>query len=173
MHKFDKDGALAMLTDDYFNTFKRQIGNFKEQLDLKSTQLNAMHEKQGELRAYARELKDRAETLYNDKAEAMPPQLINAPTSLKETNDLQKSQVVHQENELLLLQGQLEQALAEVSMLKNLMRKGGQLKENDQVQLAQDKVKALQEQVGVQNARIKELEAILEKTDNEKAKLET
>jgi hypothetical protein len=37
MHKLDQDESLSMLTDEYVNSFKRQIQYLKEQLDIKTT----------------------------------------------------------------------------------------------------------------------------------------
>jgi predicted nuclease with TOPRIM domain len=61
-----------MLTDEFLNTFKRQNQYLKEQLDIKTTQNKDLHAKQEELRAYARELKERAESLYTAKGDPMP-----------------------------------------------------------------------------------------------------
>lgn len=63
----------------------------KEQLDLKTSHNKALHAKQEELRAYARELKERAETLYTAKGEAMPQSLLNPPVPLKEMGEVSKS----------------------------------------------------------------------------------
>lgn len=54
-------------------------------------------------------------------------------------------------------------------MLKNLMKKGGQLNQNEQVKMAEEKIKALQEQLLQENTKVKELEETLEKIKNEKS----
>jgi hypothetical protein len=66
-------------------------------------------------------------TLYSEKGVTMPEQLLNAPASLKESDEVRSSQAVHFENEVLLLQGQNESLTKEIKMMKDLMAKGGQM----------------------------------------------
>ena len=58
----------------------------------------------------------------------MPSSLLKAPCSL--TQEEQKT-IIHPENEVLLLTGQVEQLNAELAMMKGLLNKGGQIKEDD------------------------------------------
>jgi len=46
-----------------------------------------------------------------------------------------------------MLQGQVEQLNAEVAMLKSFMKKGGQLGANEQLKMAEDKIKSLQDHI--------------------------
>lgn len=169
--KHDK-GDVKNLPDDYINAYKRQIECLKEQLDQKSDELKALHDKQAELRQYAAELKERAETVFSDAGEDMPPQLANAPASIKETND-DKAKEVHWENEAMLLRGQVEQLEAEIAMLKELLKKGGQLKESEESKLFEDKLNALRAQLEQAQERIKELEGMLKAVTQEKNQLES
>lgn len=42
---YDKDKVIPQLTDDFINSFKRQIQDLKDHLDLKTTQNKALHDK--------------------------------------------------------------------------------------------------------------------------------
>ena len=116
MQKHD-NGDIATLNKDYINSFKRQIQCLKEQLDKQSSHNRALHDKQAELRQYSSELKERAESLYIKQGLDMPESIANAPASLMENDKLQKSKEVFWENESAVLQGQVDQLYAEITML--------------------------------------------------------
>ena len=145
--------------------------NQKEQLDLKSTQLRQLHEKQAELRSYAAAVKGRAETVYAEKGMEMPESLRNAPLSLYESDDLRKSKEVHWENEANLFRGQNGQLYAEIKLLKDILRDNGQFNPRDETRFAEEKINSLHEMVELETKRVKELELKLEMTDRERSKL--
>ena len=58
-------------------------------------------------------------------------------------------------------------------MLKGLLKKGGQIKNDDQVKMAEDKLKLVQEQLRQESQKVKEIQDLLDKTMEERTLLKS
>ena len=126
--KFDQEDGLGNLSDDYIDSYKREIENLKQLLEKKDQQVGELLSKNGGLRAYAGDLKEDLEKKYASDGKVMPRELSDAPESLSPRNqksiteELKKSMERRDE---ILTNGRIEQLEAETEMLKQQIKSGG------------------------------------------------
>ena len=84
--RYDRDDGLNKLTDDYIDSYKKQIENLNETLDVKDNQTAEYLSKLGQLKDYSSQLKSELERLYGKEGKVMDQSLQNAPTALNTDN---------------------------------------------------------------------------------------
>ena len=120
--RYDKDANLDTLTDDYINSFKREVENLKQLLEKKDQQVLELLYKNEQLKAYASELKNDLQKKYSAEGKVMPRDLQEAPEALSPRKDeisLKKEMKKSKERrDEVLKTGLIEQLQAENDMLK-------------------------------------------------------
>lgn len=79
---------MSRLSTDVIDSYKRQIADLNQMLDLKDDQVMELHGKIANLNEYAQSLKSEVERLYSKEGKVLPEDLANAPSNLSQ--DMQK-----------------------------------------------------------------------------------
>ena len=85
--RYDQENNIDRLTDDYVDSFKKQIDNLNQLLTKKEQQIAQLMDKNSSLKAYSNDLKEDLSKKYSDAGEVMPRELSDAPVALSPRND--------------------------------------------------------------------------------------
>ena len=87
--RYDQEEGLDQITDDYINSFKKEVDDLQDLLDRKDSQVSELMHKVEGLKAYAEKLKADLEAKYSAEGSVMPRELQDAPEALSPRKDAQ------------------------------------------------------------------------------------
>ena len=144
--RYDRDEALGKLSDDYIGSYKRQIDNLNETLDVKESQTAEYLTKLSQLKDYSSQLKAELERLYSKEGKVLDKELQTAPVALNQDSEklirdeLGKSRDKRAE---INTNARIEQLEKENQMLKEQVEQGGLADTNEMLRMAEEKNKLL------------------------------
>ena len=126
--RYDQEEGLDQITDDYINSFKKEVSDLQDLLDRKDSQVSELMHKVEGLKAYAESLKADLEAKYNAEGSVMPRELQDAPEALSPRKDAQgiadELRKAGEKRSEILQNGRIEQLEAENEMLKEQVKAG-------------------------------------------------
>ena len=117
----DQNKDIDKVTDDFIDSYQRQIDDLQELLDKKMEHVTQSMTKNGNLKAYAESLKDTLAFKFTSEGQVMPPELFEAPEILSPRNEqliASELRKTKERRDEILQNGRIDQLEAENAALK-------------------------------------------------------
>ena len=175
--QYDREEGLQHITDDYINSYKIQIEKMKEWMKRKEDQNYELMQKLASVKIYAVLLREGLERQFTQQGKVLPQEFEEAPLMIETEHEMELNRAevrgYLKKKEEFLVGAQVDQLMAENTMIKNYMRQHSLLDHTEMLHQADEKVRLLQEVTDQQRQRLTQLEDYRDGVERERAKERT